>query len=158
MPASALLTYATALPYLVGLGLRFSLIGRAELTLTGEPSASAEYPLLLVEADPQGSEVIDPSRPTGVDTFTFAVQVLDKRENPSADDLLAMLTQANGWTDQLTEQLRHERPGQLVGVNKLPLPGQAGSALACGQRVELQLKLAKGIDRTTNRDLFTKEI
>jgi hypothetical protein len=156
MPAS-LLTYATAFPYLVGLGQRFSLIGRAELTLTGEASGELGYPLLLIEADPSGNEIIDPTRPTGLDTFTIAVQVLTQAPNPTQADLVLMLEQTNGWVDNLTEQLRKERGGQLAGVNKLSLPGQAGTDLACGWRVELQLKLAKDINRNTNAGLFTPE-
>jgi hypothetical protein len=156
MPAP-LLTYATVLPYLVGLGQRFSLIGHAELTLTGEASGELGYPLLLVEADPSGNEIIDPSRPTGLDTFTIAVQVLTQHPSPTQADLVLMLEQTNGWADNLTEQLRKERGSQLAAVSKLSLPGQAGSDLACGWRVELQFKLAKSINRNTNADLFTSE-
>jgi hypothetical protein len=156
MPAP-LLTYATAFPYLVGLGQRFSLIGRAELTLTGEVSGELGYPLLLIEADPSGNEIIDPSRSTGLDTFTIAVQVLTQAPSPTQADLLLMLEQTNDWADNLTEQLRKERGGQLANINKLPLPGQAGTDLACGWRVELQFKLAKAINRNTNATLFEAE-
>jgi hypothetical protein len=155
---SAPLTYANAFDYLLGLGRRFSLIGRAELTFTGEAVAAEGYPLLLVEGDPQGSELIDAGRPVGSDSFTIAVQVLLQQADPNAADLAHMLQQANAWADSLTEQLRYERPQQLWGVNKLALPGQAGSDLACGYRVELTLKLVKEIDRTTNRDLFATEV
>ncbi|RZK55440.1 MAG: hypothetical protein EOO59_10585 [Hymenobacter sp.] len=156
MPAP--LTYATAFDYLLSLGRRFSLIGRAELTFTGEASAAAKYPLLLIEADPQGSETIgNGGVPTGADTFTIAVQVLTQQPDPTPADLQAMLVQTNGWADSLTQQLRDERPQQLAGVNKLSIPGTAGTALACGWRVELQLKIVKDLNRTTNRDLFAPE-
>jgi hypothetical protein len=157
MPAAPLLTFATVLPYLVGLGQRFSEIGRAELTLTGAASGELPYPLLLVEGDPMGNEIIDPSRPTGVETFTVAVQVLTQHPRPTPAELQGLLIQTNGWADSLTEQLRSERGGQLMGVSKLPLPGEAGADLACGWRVELQFKLAKSINRNTNAALFTPE-
>jgi hypothetical protein len=157
MPAP--LTYESAFNYLLGLGRRFLPIGRSELTFTGEAAEGTTYPLLLVEADPQGAELIgNGGTPSGLDSFTIAVQVLMQQESPKPADLQAMLVQTNKWADSLAEQLRAERPGQLAGMNKLSLPGVAGSALACGWRVELQLKVAKDIDRTINRDLFTKEI
>ena len=149
------LTYATIFPYLLGLGQRFVSIGRAEFTLDGQALAAEGYPLLLIEADAQGSELIgDRGRPTGQDTFTVAVQVLDHRGNPTEADLLAMLAATNTWADQLTQQLRDERPGQLGTVNKLALPGQAGTDLATGWRLELTLKVEKDLDRTTNAGLF----
>ena len=152
------LTYETAFDYLLALGLHFSPIGRSELTFTGEASAEAKYPLLLIEADSQGSELIgEGQRPTGQDSFTIAVQVLTQ-PGPAANTPHAMLALTNTWADSLCEQLRLERPGQLAGVNKLSLPGIAGTALAYGWRVELQLKVAKNIDRTANRDLFTPEV
>lgn len=157
MPAP--LTYETAFDYLLGLARRFSPIGRGELTFTGEAPESAKYPLVLVEADPQGSEIIgNGGVPTGLDSFTIAVQVLTQHESPKPTDLAAMLAQTNKWVDSLAEQLRTERPQQLAGLSRLALPGQAGSALACGWRVELTLKLAKAIDRNANKDLFTPEV
>jgi hypothetical protein len=155
---SAPLTYSSAFAYLLGLGERFEPIGRSELTLTGEPSGLLSYPLLLIEADPLGSEMVGAGgMPTGLESFTIAVQVLDNRERPTQDGLLAMLEQTNRWADQLTQQLRDERGGQLESVSKLPLPGQAGTDLACGWRVELRLKIAKEVNRQTNRDLFAPE-
>jgi hypothetical protein len=147
------LTYATCLPYLLGLGVRFSEIGRSELTLTGQASDKARYPLLLVEAEMFGNETTP-----GSDTFTVAVQVLTKPERFDEAQVLALLDQTNTWVDCLTQQLRDERGGQLASVSKLPLPGQAGADMAIGWRVELQLKLAKGIDRNANKDLFTPEV
>jgi hypothetical protein len=155
MPAP--LTYATVFAYLLDLGVRFSLIGRSELTYSGEAVAAQGYPLLLVEGDAGGSEIFDANRPTGVESFTVAVQVLTQQADPKPADLEALLATTNAWADSLTEQLRHERPQQLLGVNKLALPGQAGSDLACGWRLELTIKLVKGIDRTTNRALFAPE-
>lgn len=156
MPAP--LTYANVFDYLLDLGVRFSLIGRSELTFTGEAVAAEGYPLLLVEGDPQGSEIIDNGRPVGADTFTIAVQVLAFQADPKPADLQELLRQTNAWADSLAEQLRHERPQQLWAVSKLALPGQAGSNLACGWRVELTLKVVKDINRTTNRDLFAPEV
>jgi hypothetical protein len=152
------LTYDTALDYLESLGKRFSLIGRAELTYTGEASAEAKYPLLLIEGDAPGSEIFDVSRPTGVETFTVAVQVLNQSTDNRTLTTRALLVQTNAWADGLTEQLRQERPGQLVNVNKLPLPGAAGGSLATGWRVELTLKIVKQVDRSTNSTLFTPEV
>lgn len=153
------LTYESAFDYLLGLGLRFSPIGRSELTFSGEPAEGAEYPLVLVEADPQGSELIgEGQRPTGQDSFTIAVQVLTQAKSTATADLHAAQVQTNSWVDSLCEQLRHERPQQLAGVGRLALPGVAGSALACGWRVELQLKVVKNIDRDATRALFTPEL
>jgi hypothetical protein len=152
------LTYDTALDYLEKLGKRFTLIGRSELTYTGEASADSKYPLLLVEGDAPGSEIFDTSRPTGVETFTVSVQVLNQSADNKAATTRKLLAQTNAWADQLTEQLRQERPQQLVNVNKLPLPGQAGGSLATGWRLELTLKIAKEVDRATNKDLFTPEV
>ena len=156
MPAP--LTYASAFAYLFGLGERFEPIGRSELTLTGESGGLLPYPLLLIEADPLGSELVAAGgMPTGVESFTISMQVLDQRERPTQDALLAMLEETNRWANQLTQQLRDERPGQLESVSKLPLPGQAGTDLACGWRLELRLKIAKEVNRQTNCDLFTPE-
>ena len=152
MPVPAPLTYATAFAYLLGLGKRFEPIGRSELTYTGEASEAAKYPLLLVEGDAPGSELFDGARPTGVETFTLAVQVLTQGPDPAA--LLAL---TNGWADALTEQVRHERRQQLVGINKLPIVGVGGGALATGWRVELTLKLTKDIDREATQTLFAAE-
>lgn len=155
MPGS-LLTYATALDYLLALGVRFQPIGRSELTFTGEATQGQPYPLLLVEGDAQGNE--SPQTP-GLDVFTIAVQVLTQAstDSPLPEELQELLRQTNAWVDCLTEQVRQERSGQLAGVSKLCLPGQAGSDLACGWRVELQLKLAKELNRTTNASLFAPE-
>lgn len=155
---SAPLTYANVFAYLLDLGVRFSLIGRSELTYSGEAVAADGYPLLLVEGDAPGSEVFDASRPTGVESFTVAVQVLTQQPDPKPADLQVLLVATNAWADSLTEQLRTERPQQLLSINKLPLPGQAGTDLACGWRLELTLKIVKDINRTTNRALFAPEV
>jgi hypothetical protein len=155
MPAP--LTYATALPYLLGLGVRFEPIGRSELTYTGDASAQAKYPLLLVEGDAPGSELFDTARPTGVETFTVAVQVLTQDEDTRTATTADLLALTNTWADQLTQQLRDERQQQLVSVNKLPLAGVAGGALATGWRVELTLKVVKDFNRNATRDLFAPE-
>lgn len=155
MPAP--LTYDNCLAYLLGLGERFSLIGRSELTYTGEASEGAKYPLLLVEGDAPGSEVFDAARPTGVETFTVAVQVLTTDPDTRAHTTRALLAQTNAWADSLTEQLRQERQGQLAQVSKLPIPAAAGGALATGWRLELTLRIVKGLNRQTNRDLFSPE-
>ncbi|MGI4834642.1 MAG: hypothetical protein ACRYFK_14395 [Janthinobacterium lividum] len=155
MPGS-LLTYATALDYLLSLGVRFSLIGRSALTFSGEAPAGQAYPVLLVEGDAQGNES---QQTPGLDVFTAAVQVLamPASSEPTTEQLQALLVETNTWVDMLSEQLRQERSGQLAGVNKLCLPGIAGGAMACGWRVELQLKLAKQLNRTTNGALFAPE-
>ena len=157
MPVPAPLTYASAFAYLLGLGVRFSLIGRSELTYTGEASEAAKYPLLLVEGDAPGSELFDAVRPTGVETFTVAVQVLTTPTDNRAPHMAEVLALTNGWADALTEQLRHERRQQLVGVNKLPIVGVGGGALATGWRLELTLKLVKDLDRAATEILFTPE-
>ena len=153
------LTYESAFAYLLSLGERFTPIGRSALTFSGEPPEGSEYALVLVEADPQGSEIIgEGQRPTGQDSFTIAVQVLTQAASTAVLDLHAAQVLTNSWVDMLCEQLRKERPGQLVGANRLALPGVAGSALACGWRVELQLKLVKDIDRAAIAALFTPQV
>lgn len=148
-------TYRQMLDYLLRLGQRHLAITRAEYTLTGEPSENAIYPLVLVEIDTQATELIRPDNtPTGLDAYTFAIQVLDTPARADTDIVPDLLASTGDWASQLTEQLRQELPGQLTGVNRLALPGVAGTDLATGWRLELQVKLAKTINRTTNGSLF----
>ena len=149
------LTYATAHEYLLQLGRRFAPIGRAQLSYDGL-LVDAEYPLLVVEGDSQGSDVLrEGSQPTGVESFTVAVQVLTMPERADATLLPAMLAETKGWAEALNEQLRQEHAGCLLNVGWLALPGVAGTDLATGWRVELTLKLRKDIDRTVSAALFT---
>ena len=141
--------FTAQLAYLLGLGTRHLEIGRAELTSDGQASGNTRYPLVLVEADVQGSETN-----AGLDTLTFAIQVLDMPERIDPRTGPDLLGTTKTWADELTQQLRDEQPGALAGVNYLALPGQAGSDLATGWRMELQLKVPKQIDRNANAAKF----
>lgn len=151
-----MLTYATTLAYLLRLGERFQPIGRSELSYEGLVQAAEGYPLLVVEGEVQGQDIYREATPTGVESLTFAVQVLTQPSGrqPEPAGLSDLLAQTKEWAEALTEQVRREQPGQLVGVNKVALPGSAGSDLATGWRVELTLKLQNPIDRAASAALF----
>lgn len=141
--------FAAQLDYLVALGRRHLAIGRAELTRDGQASGTLTYPLVLVEADVQGSETTQ-----ALDTLTFAIQVLDKPDRLGAEPLPDLLGRTKAWADELTQQLRDELPGRLASVNYLALPGEAGADLATGWRVELSLKVPKDLDRSLTASRF----
>jgi len=156
-----MLTYATTFDYLLRLGERFTPIGRSELSYEGLFNAADGYPLLVVEGEVQGQDVYRDTTPTGVESLTYAVQVLTQPaagRAPQPAGQAELLAQTKEWAEALAEQLRREHPGCLVGVNKLALPGTAGTALATGWRVELTLKLQNPIDRTASAALFTPQV
>jgi len=150
-----MLTYATTFDYLQHLGQRFQPIGRAELSYEGLVTATDGYPLLVVEGEVQGQDIYRDATPSGVESFTYAIQVLTLPERaPGPTELAELLVQTKGWADALCEMLRHEHSGCLVGVNKVALPNSAGGNLATGWRVELTLKLQNPIDRGAALALF----
>ena len=147
MPASSPIT--DTLAYLLGLGTRHEAFMRAEYTATGQSSGAGKYPLLLVELEAQG-----PETNAGLDTLTFAIQVLDKPARINVAEVPELLGSTKVWADEITQQLRDEHPGLLASVNYLALPGQAGTDLATGWRLELALKVGKDLDRSTNAAKF----
>lgn len=152
-----MLTYATTFDYLLRLGERFHLIGRSELSYEGLVKAAGGYPLLVVEGEVQSQDVYRDATPSGVESITYAVQVLTQPEagrQPDPAGVAGLLALTKEWAEALCEQLRREHPGCLAGVNKVALPAVAGGALATGWRVELTLKLQNPLDRVASAALF----
>lgn len=151
------MTFAVLLNTLAALGTRHAQIGRSALTGTGEAPEGSHYPLLLIEADPLCEE-LSPQ----LDTYSFAVQVLDRPRDAAGDyragaePVAQVLTRTKEWADQLLQQLRDEHPGWVDGrPSLLGLPEIAGTDLATGWRVEFRLKVPRALDRAANAALFT---
>lgn len=150
------MTFAAFLDLLASYGKRHRLIGRAHLTGTGEAPAGSTYPLLLVEADPLCEELT-----LGLDTYSVAIQVLDRERDASsewradAEDVATVLTRTKEWGDNIIQQLRDENPGWIEGKPSfLGLPQCAGTDLATGWRIEMRLKVPRELNRLTNAALF----